>query len=50
MVQAFRRSDCPYVSAQFQLEGLDPDARYVVTDYDTGSPEEIVELRHSDNL
>ena len=34
LVQAFRRADCPFVSAQFQLEELDPEARYQVKDYD----------------
>jgi alpha-galactosidase len=34
VVQAFRRADSPYESARFQLHGLDPEARYTVTNLD----------------
>jgi alpha-galactosidase len=34
VVQAFRRPDSPYQVAQFRLRGLDPTARYLVTDLD----------------
>lgn len=34
MVQAFRRADSVYESARFRLRGLDPDARYRVTNLD----------------
>ena len=36
MIQAFRRPDCPYVSAQFKLKALDANAAYNVSDFDTG--------------
>ena len=35
IVQAFRRRDCPDDSATYLLRGLDPNARYTVTDFDT---------------
>jgi alpha-galactosidase len=34
MVQAFRRAASPYVSARFQLQGLDPDATYTIRNLD----------------
>jgi alpha-galactosidase len=34
MVQAFRRAESPYCGAQFKLQGLDPTARYALTDLD----------------
>ena len=34
MVQAFRRAESIYESARLRLRGLDPDARYTVTDLD----------------
>ncbi|MCH2597709.1 MAG: GH36 C-terminal domain-containing protein, partial [Pirellulales bacterium] len=40
MIQAFRRDDCPFLSAQLLLQNLDPDARYVVNDYDEEQPVE----------
>jgi len=40
MVQAFRRAECPYESARFLLRGLEPDARYTLTDLDTGHTEQ----------
>ncbi|MDE0299922.1 MAG: alpha-galactosidase [Candidatus Poribacteria bacterium] len=36
MIQAFRRPDCPYVSAQFKLHALESCAVYCVSDHDTG--------------
>jgi alpha-galactosidase len=41
MVQAFRRPKSNYESARFALNGLDPDAVYVVTDVDANNPQEI---------
>jgi alpha-galactosidase len=35
VIQAFRRRECPYVTAQFRLRGLEPDAPYVVSDLDS---------------
>ncbi len=34
LIQAFRRPDCPYVSAQYPLRSLEPDSLYVVKDLD----------------
>ncbi|HEY5909936.1 MAG TPA: alpha-galactosidase, partial [Verrucomicrobiae bacterium] len=34
LVQAFRREDSPYETARFKLRGLEPAARYVVTESD----------------
>ena len=34
MVQAFRRAQSPYETARFKLQGLDPEAKYRVTDFD----------------
>ena len=34
LVQAFRRAESVYEAARFKLHGLEPDARYVVTDID----------------
>ena len=34
MVQAFRRDKGPYESARVKLHGLEPDARYTLTDLD----------------
>jgi alpha-galactosidase len=34
VVQVFRRPESPYQSAQFHLRGLDPAAKYLVTDFD----------------
>jgi alpha-galactosidase len=36
LVLAFRRKDAPFVSADFRLEALDPDAEYALEDADTG--------------
>lgn len=41
MVQAFRRPKSNYESARFALNGLEPDAVYVVTDVDENKPREI---------
>jgi alpha-galactosidase len=41
MVEAFRRSLTPYDSARFQLQGLEPDARYAVTDLDRATTIEL---------
>ena len=41
LIQAFRRPNCPYVSAQYRLRGLDADVRYVVTDIDTAASQEM---------
>jgi alpha-galactosidase len=35
VVQAFRHVDSPFVTSQFKLRGLDPDARYAVKDLDS---------------
>ena len=40
MVQAFRRADCIYESARFRLRGLEPDARYSITNLDDGQSAE----------
>ncbi len=36
MIQVFRRDQCIYESARLRLRGLDPAARYRVTDLDSG--------------
>ncbi|MHB9006191.1 MAG: alpha-galactosidase [Limisphaerales bacterium] len=41
MVQAFRRAGSVFESARFRLTGLDPDRRYVVTDFDRPDDREI---------
>jgi alpha-galactosidase len=42
MVQVFRRSTCFYDTARLPLRGLDPEARYAVTDLDhSDAPSEI---------
>jgi alpha-galactosidase len=41
MVQAFRRGESVYETARFRLRGLEPDARYAVTDLDAGAPVEM---------
>jgi len=38
LIQAFRRPDCPYVSAQYKLRSLQPDALYIVSDLDADQP------------
>jgi alpha-galactosidase len=37
-VEAFRRADCPDESIRLQLRGLDPGARYTLTDMDVNKP------------
>ncbi len=37
---AFRRADSPYVTARFALRGLDPEARYEVTNLDVSGSSE----------
>jgi alpha-galactosidase len=41
LIQAFRRPDCPYVSAQYKLRSLEPAARYIVSDLDTGQERQM---------
>ncbi len=41
MVQAFRRTESDFFGGQFRLQGLDPDARYQVTNSD--HPETVVQ-------
>ena len=41
MIQAFRRPDCPYVSAQFKLHALESNAVYSVSDLDTGKTKQM---------
>jgi alpha-galactosidase len=36
LVLAFRRKDAPFISADFRLQGLDPEAEYELQDADTG--------------
>jgi alpha-galactosidase len=38
LIQAFRRPNCRSVSARYKVLGLDPDARYVVSDLDADQP------------
>lgn len=48
MVQAFRRGESPYESCRFPLRGLDPDAKYTLTDLDSGHTQQLAgrELMH----
>jgi len=41
MVQVFRRSDSIYEAVRFKLRGLDPDARYRITNLDAPDPIEM---------
>jgi len=41
MVQVFRRAESPYVEGCFKLKGLDPNARYAVTDLDSERTREM---------
>ena len=41
MIQAFRRADSFYESARFRLRGVDADARYRITDLDSGNAREL---------
>ncbi len=38
VIQAFRREQCPYPEAEFQLSGLDPTANYQVVNFDDQVP------------
>ena len=40
-VQVFRRAESPYESAHLKLSGLEPEARYAVTDLDRGASQEL---------
>ena len=43
IVQAFRRAESPYETARFRLRGLEPEARYTVSDFDDpGKPQEFL--------
>jgi alpha-galactosidase len=42
MIQVFRREESPFVSARFRLRALTPDARYAVTDLDTGTTQKFL--------
>ncbi len=48
IVQAFRRKDSPFESARFKLQGLDPEATYLVTDMD--SPEKADSIKGKELL
>jgi alpha-galactosidase len=37
-VQAFRRGQCPTETARLALRGLEPDARYTITNLDDPTP------------
>jgi len=41
LIQAFRRAESSYESARFKLRGLEPDARYTLTDLDAGRPRQL---------
>ncbi len=41
LVQAFRRDQSVYESARFKLAGLDPEARYAVTNLDSGDTRNV---------
>jgi alpha-galactosidase len=41
MVQVFRRPNSPFETARFQLRGLEPNARYSVTDLDVPGSKEM---------
>src|SRR5262249_10556034 len=45
MVQAFRRAESQEDSGRYQLHGLKPNARYAVTDVDTGKMAEMTGQR-----
>jgi len=42
LVQAFRRADCIYESARLRLRGLEPDARYAVSNLDSGQTDTLL--------
>ncbi len=41
VIQAFRRQDSPFASAQLKLRGLDPAAHYAVKNFDTSQESEF---------
>ena len=41
MIQVFRRKNCGEVEQTYQLCGLDPEAEYIVTDFDVGEPKKM---------
>ncbi|MBM3474540.1 MAG: hypothetical protein FJX75_14850 [Armatimonadetes bacterium] len=41
VVQAFRRADCPEDAITLRLHGLNPHARYTITDLDDPTPQEF---------
>jgi hypothetical protein len=41
MVQAFRRDKSAYEAARFRLTGLEPSARYVITNLDSGETQTL---------
>lgn len=41
LIQVFRRAESSYESARFKLRGLEPDARYTLTDLDAGRPQQF---------
>jgi alpha-galactosidase len=41
VVQAFRRASCAEASIALSLRGLEPEARYLVTDFDSGERREL---------
>ena len=41
MIQAFRRPQSAEEVARYRLRGLDPQARYAVTDLDTGQSQTL---------
>ena len=40
MIQAFRRAQCPEKTVRLKLGGLDPAARYIVTNLESGATSE----------
>ena len=49
MVQAFRRPQSAHEVARFKLRGLDPQARYALTDLDTGEAQTLAGRELMDN-
>jgi len=41
VVQAFRRPKCPHAEITVHLQGLDPEAGYIVTDLDSDTPRQM---------
>ncbi|HOW69448.1 MAG TPA: alpha-galactosidase [Phycisphaerae bacterium] len=41
VVQAFRREACPEPSTTLKLRGLDPQGRYLLTNFDGGEPQQM---------